>query len=173
MHIVHRNKYLPWVLSLLFLLAACGSSASRPVTLGAAAPSFTLQTLDEASVSLTQQQGKVVIVNFWATWCTPCVSETPRLVQWQAQHGDAGLQVLGVNTVFQDSRDAVVEFAQEYEVTYPILLDDTGAVAKQWAARQLPRTFILDRSGQVRFIKIGELTEDDFQREVVPLLHSP
>ncbi len=173
MHIVHRKWYSALVLSLLLALTACGSTAPPPVTLGTAAPPFTLPTLDDASVSLSQQQGKVVIVNFWATWCTPCVSETPRLVQWQAQHGAAGLQVLGVDTLFQDSRDAVAEFVKEYEVAYPILLDDTGAVAKQWAARQLPRSFVLDRSGLVRFIKIGELTEDDFQSEVLPLLHTP
>lgn len=172
MHIVHRIRYSTLVLSLLLALAACGSSTPVPVTVGDAAPSFTLQTLDNGSVSLAEQQGKVVLVNFWASWCEPCVRETPRLVQWQVQHADAGLQVLGIDTLFQDSRDAVAEFVNEQRVTYPILLDDTGATTRQWAAQNLPRSFVVDRAGIVRYFKIGELTEEDFTREVLPLLET-
>jgi peroxiredoxin len=100
------------------------------------------------------------------------VNETPRLVEWQSKYADAGLQVLGVDTLFQDSRDAVDEFVAEYAVTYPVLVDDIGDVTKQWEARQLPRSFVVDREGIVRYIRIGELTEEDFQAQVVPLLDS-
>lgn len=173
MHIVHRIRYSTLVLSLVFALTACSSNAPLPVTLGQAAPNFTLETLDNGSISLADQQGKVVIVNFWASWCPPCVNETPRLVQWQAQHEETGLQVLGVDTLFQDSRQAVADFVDEQQVTYPILLDDTGEVTKQWAARNLPHSFVVDRDGIVRYFKIGELTDDDFNREVLPLLQTP
>ncbi len=172
MHIVPWITRLTLVLSLVLTLAACGADATVRPTVGQPAPNFTLQDLNQRDVRLADFQGKVVIVNFWATWCPPCVNETPRLVDWQSKHGDDGLQVIGVDTLFQDSREAVDEFVATYAVTYPMLVDDTGNVSKQWEARQLPRSFVIDREGTVRYIRIGELTEEDFQAQVMPLLDS-
>lgn len=160
-----------WLIALLGLLAACESTPPAPA-LGQPAPDFRLASLTGEQVRLSDLRGHVVIVNFWASWCGPCEQETPRFVAWAQRHGDAGLRILGVNTLFQDSRAAVEEFARRYAVGYPILLDESGAVARQWVVQFLPRSYVLDRAGVVRFVKQGELTDEDFAAEVQPLLEA-
>lgn len=155
---------------LLFLLAACGMPAGTSPSLEASAPRLELPTLDGGQGSLEDYRGKVVVVNFWATWCAPCEAETPRLVDWSESYADRGLAILGVDTLYQDSRAAVEAFVAEKRVSYPILLDDQSDVSRQWQATQLPRSFVIDRDGVVRFIKLGELTERDFDEHIRPLL---
>src|SRR5919199_978041 len=168
------QRCIRFILVCLFIAAvsACSPLAARRASpsLGTAAPDFTLPKLDGGTVQLASQRGHVVIVNFWASWCGPCVSETPRLVQWYEQYRDSGLVVLGVDSLYLDARPSVVKFAQDSKVTYPILLDGEGTVSKQWRAQQLPRSYVVDRNGVVRFVRIGELTADDLTAQVLPLL---
>lgn len=169
MHIVHRSIRTISLFCLL-VLAACSTSAAHSPTVGAPAPALELPQLGGGSVSLDALRGQVVVVNFWATWCPPCVEETPRLVGWHEQYADQGLAVLGVDTLYQDSRDEVEKFATEYKVSYPVLLDEEGDMSKRWEARQLPRSYVIDRDGVVRYVRIGELTDADFEAQVLPLL---
>lgn len=166
-------RLVRWLLVVLLLLpVACGSSTPSAPALAEPAPDFTLPTLDGQTLQLSQLKGRVVIVNFWATWCPPCENETPRLAAWYNQHRAAGLEVLGVDKLAQDSREAVVEFVDRYKVPYPVPLDQTGDVSRQWQALQLPRSYVLDRNGVVRYVRIGELTERDFDTHVLPLLQA-
>ncbi len=155
---------------LLLFLVACGAPAAATPTLGQAAPRLQLPTIDGEQANLDDYRGKTVIVNFWATWCAPCEAETPRLVDWSERYAADGLTILGVDTLYQDSRGEVAAFVDEKQVSYPILLDDESDVSRQWQATQLPRSFVIDPDGIVRFIKLGELTERDFDQHVRPLL---
>ena len=160
------------LLLMLPLLVACGSNAPASPALGQPAPDITLPTLAGPTVRLADLKGRVVIVNFWATWCPPCENETPRLVGWYAQHRADGLEVLGVDKLVQDSRDAVAEFVAKYNVPYAVPVDQTGDVSRQWQALQLPRSYVIDRQGVVRYVRLGELTQRDFDTQVLPLLQA-
>jgi peroxiredoxin len=137
---------------------------------GSPAPSWTLPLLDGGSISLADQKGSVVIVNFWASWCEPCLAETPRLAGWYNKYHPDGLNILGVNVLSRDSRATVTSFVKDRQVAYPIPLDERGTVTAHWLVQQLPRSYVIDRDGVVRFVRIGELTDDDLKTQVLPLL---
>ncbi len=172
LHIVRRRLRLSLLCGVILAASACAPFSARTIApaAGAAAPDFTLPALDGRPVQLSSEQGHVVIVNFWASWCGPCAHETPRLVQWYEQHRGRGLVVLGVDSLYLDSRSSVDSFAKDNRVSYPILLDGEGSISKQWRAQQLPRSYVVDRGGVVRFMRIGELTADDLEAQVLPLL---
>jgi len=156
------------LLCIAVLCVACAGQAS-PVP-GAAAPSLALPTLAGDTVRLDDFAGKVVLINFWASWCEPCVREMPRLQQWYEQYGDDGLVVLGVNTLYQDSRTEMEAFVQQFEITYPMLLDAEGEQSRRWLAQPLPRSYVVDRQGVVRWTRLGEVTEESFEENIAPLL---
>src|SRR3712207_503385 len=109
MSIVHRILRLMPMIGLLALLVGCAGSTAQPSqpVVGAETPDFALPALSGETLRLSELQGRVVIINFWASWCQPCVNETPRLVSWYEQHNAAGLQVIGVDTLYHDSRESV------------------------------------------------------------------
>lgn len=121
------------------------------------APDFTAQTLDGQSVRLSDYRGKVVLLNFWATWCPPCVRETPRLVEVAEQFKDQGLVVVGVNTTYQDDMTKVRQFVGDQGIGYQVLLDSDGAIGEKYPARLMPTTYLIDRDGKIVHTKVGEI----------------
>jgi thiol-disulfide isomerase/thioredoxin len=167
-------RLLPIIL-LALVLGGCASTpatdAGAPVALEAPAPPLALPTLDGTqTVDLEDLRGNVVLVNFWASWCEPCKREMPLLQQWHQQYSDAGLVVLGVDTLYQDERAAAEAFVQTNNITYPILADEAGDTQQPWLIQGLPRTYVIDRDGVVRALKLGEFTQADFDAQVAPLL---
>lgn len=117
-----------------------------------AAPDFALDTLDGKRITLSDLRGKVVIVNFWATWCPPCRAEMNDLQSaYQAHQNDFVL--LAINNSEEDAD--VQKFVAEFHLTFPILLDRDGQVAKQYNVLALPTSFIIDRKGIVRAVNVG------------------
>ncbi len=120
----------------------------RLVTLGSIAPDFTLENMQGEKVSLSQLRGKVVIVNFWATWCPPCRTEMPSMEVLHQTFKDDDLVLLAIN-VEKNGRKAVTRFLQETPYNFPILLDDQQQTQNLYGVFQYPESFIIDRSGVV------------------------
>lgn len=138
---------------------------------GFLAPDFTLDTLDGSKVTLSELRGKVVVVNFWATWCLPCRAETPALEKSYAQYKDAGVVILGVNLTNQDVVSEVESFVQEFNLTYPILLDGDGSVSNSlYQIRGLPTTFFINREGIIRTVLVGGPMSETFIRSKIEAL---
>ncbi|HLK33911.1 MAG TPA: TlpA disulfide reductase family protein [Terriglobales bacterium] len=115
---------------------------------GSAAPDFALESLDGKTVHLSDFKGKAVLLNFWATWCTPCRLEMPWFVELQKQYGPEGLEVVGV-AMDDASKDKIAQFAKEMGVNYPVLLGKESVGDEYGGLAYLPTSFYIDRDGKV------------------------
>ena len=122
---------------------------------GFLAPDFTLQSLDGETYTLSELRGQAVLVNLWATWCPPCRAEMPAMQKMYEEYKEQGLVILALNMTYQDTPSAVLPFAQEYGLTFPILLDTTGDVGNKYELRSLPSSFFIDRNGIIQEVVIG------------------
>lgn len=117
-----------------------------------AAPPIELATASGDPFTLSSLRGKVVLVNFWATWCEPCVTEMPSLQRARDQFAP-DFEVLGVN--YQEGPARIQAFIDKSGITFPIVRDTDGAVAKAWGARVFPASYLVDRAGRVKNVLIG------------------
>jgi thiol-disulfide isomerase/thioredoxin len=122
---------------------------------GFAAPDFTLKTPDGEEYTLSELKGSAVLVNLWATWCPPCRAEMPAIEKIYQEYKDQGFIVLAVNMTYQDDPFAVVPFAKEFNLTFPILLEETGDVAAAYQLRSLPSSYFINRAGVIQEVVIG------------------
>ena len=141
------------------------------VSASAALFTLNLPDLENKPQRLEQWRGKVLVVNFWATWCAPCREEIPVFVKLQEQYGAKGLQFVGISI---DQADKTAEFARNFKINYPSLVGtfDTIEVSRQAGnqKRVLPYTVILDRKGNVVATELGGLTAEKLEALVRPLL---
>ncbi len=137
----------------------------------ATVPDFSFQDLQGHPRQANEWMGKVLVLNFWATWCPPCRQEVPTFVKYQESYGNRGLQFVGIAV---DQLDAVQEFADANAITYPVLIGQTDAVALSQRLGNrfsgLPFTVVFDRDGRVRFRQLGEVTVEMLNKQVIPLL---
>lgn len=138
---------------------------------GFLAPDFTLDSLSGAPISLSDMRGKAVVLNLWASWCPPCRAEMPAIQRVYQENHERGLEVLAVNMTAQDNLAAVEKFVQEFNLTFPILLDTSGEVGNTYLMRALPTTFFIDQEGVIqRVIVGGPMSEVTLQSTVEQLL---
>ncbi|MBU8639696.1 MULTISPECIES: TlpA family protein disulfide reductase [Bacillus] len=131
---------------------------------GDQAPDFELKTLDGQTASLSDYQGKKVLVNFWATWCKPCRTEMPDLDAIRSEYDQ--VEVLAVNlTTTEKSVDHVAAFADELKLSFPILLDQKGIQAR-YQVLSYPTTYILDEKGRIMSVKHQMLTKKEIEQEL-------
>jgi peroxiredoxin len=154
------------------LLRATGVAPADPQTasadIGRAAPDFTVLGEDGKEHRLSELRGQVVILNFWATWCGPCRSEMPELERTYQANRDRGLNVIAMN--FRETAPEAQAFFKELRLTFPIWLDRTGSVAELYRARGLPSTFVVDRSGIIRFVRVGPVDQTMLENQLATLL---
>jgi thiol-disulfide isomerase/thioredoxin len=133
------------------------------------APQFALKDVDGRTVRLSDYQGKVVLINFWATWCPPCRAEMPDLVRLQREYAKQGLQIIGI-TYPPERKDRVQRFARSLKVNYPIILGTREIKARFTSEETLPLTVVIDRDGKVSDIISGILLREEFDEKIKPLL---
>ncbi len=133
-------------------------------------PDFQLPDLDGTLRSPAEWDGKVLVVNFWATWCPPCRKEIPAFIELQDKYGERGLQFVGIAV---DQRDAVQDYAEVIGINYPFLFGELEAieVGKAYGNRfgALPFTVVVDRQGKVAFVKQGELSREKAEQMILSL----
>ena len=135
------------------LLFGC-YSGSRPPRIGSVAPDFTVQDSDR-KVTLSELRGKVVVLNFWASWCPPCIEETPSLLDMQHKLGDKGITVLAVS--IDEDEGAYHRFLIEHKVDLLTVRDAKAASNALYGTFKFPESYILDRNGVMRRKFIGEV----------------
>jgi peroxiredoxin len=124
---------------------------------GSLAPDFLLPKLDGGDLRLSDLRGKAVIVNLWATWCTPCRKEMPQFVAAYDRYKDEGLVVVAVNV--QESASIIRPFAEDFGMEFPVVLDKRGAVSDSYRLIGLPMTYFIDRDGVIRSVFQGPFLE--------------
>ena len=142
------------------------------------ASEFELETLDGPTVRLSDYRGQIVLLNFWRTDCVPCRAETPALQQAYSDLKDQGVVIIGVNLFNEEQMrnggiDTVRQFATLYGVSYPIALDADSSVAKAYNIAPIPTSYLIDPDGNIRFVRIGELTTNNVKALVEVLRQNP
>lgn len=168
------------LVSLLFVLAAgifvvielsstWQEANTKPVSQSYAARDFSLPMLNGQNLTLSEQQGKVVILNFWASWCEPCKTEAPELQNFYEQYRD-DVEIVAVNITKKDQPKAAAQFVEDYRLTFPVVLDEVGDVTTMFGAFTIPTTVILDGEGNIVQEIRGPLDNEWLEENIVPLI---
>lgn len=170
------SRRLLWIVA-VFLAGAVvylGSRAPKAPAGGNAttqaqvAPDFTLNSLEGQPVRLSSYRGKVVLLDFWATWCTPCRAEIPRFIEWQQKYGDKGLVVLGVS--MDDSSKDAASFARELKINYPVAMGTNQVADSYGGVLGLPINFLIARDGHVVAKYVGATDLPALEKQIAEQL---
>lgn len=155
---------------LFFLIAVCllaSCSQTSAIEIGETAPDFKLADINGKNMSLSEFKGKVIILDFFASWCPPCKMEIPDFIQLQTAYREKGFSVVGVALV---DKNEAKDFAEKMGINYPILVDDNSASTIYGPIRSIPTTFVIDKEFTIRRIYIGYRSKDVFEKDVQELL---
>lgn len=163
----------------LALLAACSMSTSAHSAAQAQqahsdrkpAPEFTLQDASGASVKLSDYRGKVVLLNFWATWCGPCTMEIPWFTEFQQQYKSQGFEVLGVS-MDDDGWKVVKPYITAHNMNYRVVLGNDSVSQLYGGVDSLPTTFLIDKGGHIAYAHVGLAGRNEYLNEIQKLLES-
>jgi thiol-disulfide isomerase/thioredoxin len=137
------------------------STAAVGTSVGATAPDVLFMDLDGKEFQLSELRGKVVMINLFASWCAPCILETPYLVDFFNEHQDEMI-IVGLN--FGERRAAVEAYRDQFEVNYPLIHDPDGSIGEVYRGLGLPTSWFIDGEGVVRYVHAGPITPDFIQR---------
>lgn len=150
--------------------AASGGAGSCAASKGTANLDFTLKDVNGADVRLADYKGKVILLNFWATWCGPCRVEIPEFVEAYREYHDRGFEILGVLAQDEPSREELNAFTSTFKVNYPILRANEDFENANGSLYALPTTFLIDRQGSICLKHMGPFTKEMLERELKGLL---
>jgi peroxiredoxin len=156
------------VVALFFIVRRHGVPAVASAQHGAAAPDFSLADLNGQPLKLSTYRGKVVLLDFWATWCVPCREEIPHFIDFQNKYGPQGLQVIGIS--MDDSPDPVRDFYQHYKMNYPVVMGDAKTGELYGGVLGLPIAFVIGTDGKINAKHIGATDLSVLEKEIVKLL---
>ena len=139
-----------------------------PFAVEYAAPELTLQNIEGKTDSLSDYRDKVVLVNNWATWCPPCKAEMPTLVAYHNEHAADGFTVIAIEA--GDPVNTVSPFVESFKMTFPVWLDPNGESLKTFGNGSLPNSYVIDRTGMVRYAWTGEISKAMLEKYVTPLI---
>jgi cytochrome c biogenesis protein CcmG/thiol:disulfide interchange protein DsbE len=154
------------------LLLGCsrGSVAAvRPEKSRKAAPDFTLKDAKGATVKLSDYRGKVVLLNFWATWCGPCKIEIPWFVEFEKTYKDKGFAVLGVS-MDEEGWEVVHPYLEKAKVNYRMMIGDDTMAQQYGGVDSLPTSFLIDKEGRIASVHVGLVSKGNYQSEIRELL---
>lgn len=176
-----QTPYLPVLAGLFFIgiaivILAFGDAKDTPagqetfssLSVSYPAPELSLEHLDGRMESLADYRGEVILVNNWATWCPPCKAEMPVLEAYYEDHADQGFTIIAVEA--GDPKDTVAQFVDAYGLQFEIWLDPRGASVRAFGNGSLPNSYVIDRSGTVRYAWTGEVNRQMLEKYVTPLL---
>lgn len=180
--LLHPRKTLPLVflgfgliliaVSTYFILREASPQtdfSTVPVRVNFSAPELTLTDIQGVSHSLADYRGQVVLVNLWATWCSPCKEEMPALQSFYNRHKDQGFMVVAIND--GDPAKDVLQFVKDYKLTFPVWLDPTYLATEQaFKSLNLPTSFVIDRNGVVQLQWVGGISRKMLDKHVIPLI---
>ena len=153
---------MKWVAALAAVITiGCSRESTPRVAIGEPAPRYAATTLDGDSTSTSSLAGKVVLLNIWATWCAPCRDEIPYLQSLYERHRGDGFEIVGVSVDARGQDAAIREFAKEFRMTYPIWRDPDERVQSLYLALGVPSSYLIDRTGILRWRRIGTIHEGD------------
>lgn len=146
---------------------AVNSGSAQTLAIGQMAPDFQTVSLDGDDIILSDLQGKVVLLNFWATWCGPCRIEMPLFERVSSQYGDEFV-ILAVNA--EETPEQIAEFRNQFRLTFPLALDEDGTIQRQYNILNYPTTYILDREGTIAAQHFGTFSPSDLSAMLDDLL---
>jgi len=155
--------------SVLLAVLVIALSVSRAADNPQPAPGFSLKTADGKGIELSKLKGKVVVVNFWATWCGPCRAEIPGMLEVYEKYKAKGLEIVGIS-LDRNGWQVVTPYVQKSKITYPIVLGDESVVESYGGIEAIPTTFIVDRKGNIVDRHVGMVSKEAFEAMVKKVL---
>lgn len=157
------------VVALMLMSASAGEEAG-PLGSGAA-PDFTLAGFDGGSLSLSELRGRVVVINFWASWCAPCRTEMPYLEETWRRYRDRPVVFVGI--AYKDAEPASRAFLEEFDVSYFNGPDVEARISDAYRVQGVPETFFVGKDGELRGVRLGPLSPPELERRLEALLAEP
>jgi thiol-disulfide isomerase/thioredoxin len=156
-----RALALAVALATAFVVTAARGAESLKPWSGGPPPNLVLKTLDGREVSLASFRGRTVVVNFWATWCEPCVAEMPALQRMREKLAPEGVEVIAVN--LKESAARIAPFVEQLGLTFPVVLDADGSASRAWRVNVFPTSFVIAPDQQIVWFVRGEVNWDGAQ----------